>query len=48
MLRFGHNLKTLDAEIKYIGTAYGDSVSTIKIIQDKINKKVDSKNLINK
>ena len=43
MLRFGHNLKTLDAEIKYIGTAYGDNIHNIKIIQDKINKKVNSK-----
>ncbi len=42
MLRFGHNLKTLDAEIKYIGVAYGDSTDTIKKIQDKIiHKKVD-------
>ncbi len=36
MLRFGHNLKTLDAEIKYIGVAYGDNSDDIKVIRDKV------------
>jgi hypothetical protein len=36
MLRFGRNLKTLDAEIKYIGVAYGDSSDNINLIKDKI------------
>ncbi len=39
MLRFGRNLKTLDAEIKFIGTAYGDNSDNIKIIKDKIASK---------
>lgn len=41
MMRFGHNLKTLDAKIKYVGTADGDSTASIKRIKDKMaNKKV--------
>ena len=36
MLRFGHNLKTLDAKIKYIGAAYGDNSDDIKVIRDKL------------
>ena len=39
MLRFGRNLQTLDAEIKYIGVAYGVSSDNIKLIKDKIKQK---------
>ena len=39
MLRFGCNLKTLDAEIQFIGAAYGDSTETIELIKHKIESK---------
>jgi len=39
MMRFGHNLKTLDAVIKYVGTADGDSTATIIRIKDRITHK---------
>ncbi len=39
MLRFGRNLETLDATIKYIGVAYGVSSDNIKVIKDQIKHK---------
>lgn len=38
-MRFGHNLKPLNAEIKCIGTAYGDHIKTIKKIRSKLIRK---------
>ncbi len=36
---FGHNLKPLNAEIKYIGTAYGEHEDKIRKIQEKFVKR---------
>jgi len=38
MKKYGHTLKPLNAEIKYLGTAYGEREETVRKIQKKFKK----------
>jgi hypothetical protein len=41
MKKYGHNLKPLQAEIKCLGTAYGENEEIIRKIQNRLSKDVD-------